>query len=191
MREGCCSLQKISSHKTVGHLFKIRISIFENFPSLFCLGLEAKGAEFPQRNNYRGFVVLTSLESFSFQTASQIFLCSSKYCCLPTAENYSIQKERALCWCYRVLCTIQMSSSAFLLFGVVVSCALYDLHIHSVSEFLLDKLLTCSVNARDLEIFCGLLSVFLQSSSKEICRSFAKILESVKMWDAFLTQCFL
>lgn len=137
MREGCCPLQKISSHKTVGHLFKPQIWIFENFPSLFCRRLEAKGAKFPQRNNYRGFVVLTSLKSFSFQTASHIFLCSWKYCCLPTAENYSVQKERALCWCYRALCTIQMSSSTFLLCGVIVSCALYDLHICSVSELLL------------------------------------------------------
>lgn len=70
-------LQKLGSHKTVGHLFKPQIWIFENFPSFLVLsGAGNKRSKIPPEKQSQRLCSAdcTSLERFSFQTASQIFL---------------------------------------------------------------------------------------------------------------------
>lgn len=84
-----------------------------------------------------------------------------------------------------------MSFSAFSLFYVIVLCAVYDLHICSVSELLLGRLLTRYLKTRASEIFCGLFSLFLQPSSKEIWRSFTNILKRVRFLNAYLPYTLL
>lgn len=71
--------QKTGSHKTVGHLFKTQIWIFENFSSFLVLsGTGNKRSKIPSQKQVHRLCSAghTSLESFPFQTATQIFLTS-------------------------------------------------------------------------------------------------------------------
>lgn len=78
MREGCCFHKRLVLTRQWDIYLKPKFESLRTFlPSLFCLGLETKGAKFPPRSKYTDFVVLaTPLESFPFQTATQIFLTS-------------------------------------------------------------------------------------------------------------------
>lgn len=79
MREGYWFYKRLVLARQWDIYLKSKFESLGTFlPSLFCLGLETKGAKFPPRNKYRDFVVLAIplLKSYPFQTASQIFLTS-------------------------------------------------------------------------------------------------------------------
>lgn len=60
MKEGCWSYKSLVLTRQWDVYLNHKFESLRTFPpSLFCLGLETKGAKFPQRNNHRGFVVLT------------------------------------------------------------------------------------------------------------------------------------
>lgn len=120
-------------------------------PSLFCLGMETKGAKFcfllsslplkqVQRLCSAGH---TALEIFPFQTATQIFLTSMKtllsfHCCRKI--GLSADGNRAL--------PLVVTFPPFLLFCEIVSHPSYYLPICSASELHLGRLLIHSLQTR-------------------------------------------
>lgn len=168
-------------------------------PSLFCLGLETKGAKHPppqkqvQRLCSAGH---TSLESFPFQTASQIFLTSmatllSFHSCqlmLFRKNGLSADGTKPLHW----------HSDFFSIFTFRWDCFMHSVWSSYLQRFRITSRQAAdplspnpySPSIREL-LYSSVFSAFLQSSSKKVWRSFTKIWESVKIWDASLTCYFL
>lgn len=169
MREGHLFHKRLVLARQWDIYLKARFESLRTFlPSLFCLGLETKGAKIPpplpppkkrkKKKKFRDSVVIPLSKSFYFKPHLGFSLHPWKPYCLSMDVHQHHSERIGSGLILQSLCTGTVTSSALQFFSEILSHVLYDRPICNTLELHLGWLLTHLIQSRVSENFCKVVS---------------------------------